>query len=107
MKILLDECIDQPFRLQLPEHDCQTAQFAGFAGLKNGQLLDAAERQGFQALLTADQNIPAQQNLGKRALSIVILCAPTNRLRDLLVLVPSVRKALADIGRGVVVVVRP
>jgi hypothetical protein len=83
MKVLLDECIDQRFRLQLSEHDCHTAQFAGFAGLKNGQLLDAAEREGFDVLLTADQNIPAQQNLGGRALSIVILCAPTNRLRDL------------------------
>jgi len=77
MKILLDECIDQRFRLQFPEHACQTAQFAGFAGLKNGQLLDAAEREGFEVLLTVDQNIPSQQNIGRRALSIVILCAPT------------------------------
>jgi hypothetical protein len=77
-----------------------TAQFAGFAGLKNGQLLDVAESQGFEVLLTADQNIPAQQNLGGRALSILILCAPTNRLRDLIVLVPSMRKALAEIIRG-------
>ena len=107
MKVLIDECIDQRFRLQLPEHNCQTAQFAGFAGLKNSQLLDAAEHEGFDILLTADQNIPAQQNLAGRALSIVILCAPTNRLRDLLQLVPSVKRALAEIGPGVVVVIRP
>lgn len=98
MKILLDECIDQRFRLQLPEHDCQTAQFAGLAGLKNGQLLDAAERGGFDILRTADQQIPAQQNLAGRPLSIVTLCAPTNRLRDLLPLVPLVKQALADIA---------
>jgi hypothetical protein len=36
----------------LPEHDCQTAQFTGLAGLKNGQLLDAAEGEGFEVLLT-------------------------------------------------------
>ena len=100
MRVLLDECIDQRFRFQLPEHDCRTAQFAGFAGLKNGQLLDAVERQGFDVLLTADQNIPAQQNFARRALSIVILCAPTNRLRDLLPLVPSVKKMLAEIAVG-------
>ena len=107
MKVLLDECIDQRFRLQFPEHDCRTAQFAGLAGLKNGQLLDAAERDGFEVLLTADQNIPAQQNLGGRALSIIILCAPTNRLRDLLQLVPSVKKALVEIAGGAVVIIRP
>jgi len=107
MRVLLDECVDQRFRFQLPEHDCWTAQFAGFAGLKNGQLLDAAEREGFDVLLTTDQNIPAQQNLTRRALSVVILCAPTNRLRDLLPLVPFLKKALADIARGVVLVIRP
>ena len=106
MKILLDECIDQRFRLQLPEHDCRTAQFVGFAGLKNDLLLDAAERDGFEVLLTADQNMPTQQNLGGRALSNVILCAPTNRLRDLLRLVPSLKKALAGIACGAAVVVR-
>jgi hypothetical protein len=77
MKVLLDECIDQRFRREFLEQDCQTAQFAGFAGLKNGQLLDAAERDAFDVLLTVDQNIPAQQSLGGRALSVVILCVPT------------------------------
>jgi predicted nuclease of predicted toxin-antitoxin system len=91
MKLLVDECIDERLRLSFSDHDCQTARFAGFAGMKNGQLLDAAEATGFDVLITADQNIPDQQNLAGRKLSIVILCATTNRLRDLLVLVPAAK----------------
>ena len=58
MRLLLDECIDERLRLSFAEHDCQTARFAGFAGLKNGQLLDAAEAAEFDVLITVDQNIP-------------------------------------------------
>jgi hypothetical protein len=76
------------------------------AGLKNGQLLDAAESAGFDVLITADQNIPNQQNLSGRTISLLILCAPTNRLRDLLLLVTAANNALETIGQGKVVTIR-
>jgi len=44
MRVLIDECIDERFRNSLPEHDCQTARYAGLAGLKNGELLIAARQ---------------------------------------------------------------
>ncbi len=47
MRILIDECIDERFRNFLPDHDCQTARYAGLAGLKNGELLTAAETAKF------------------------------------------------------------
>jgi len=96
MKLLLDECIDQRLRLSFGGHECETARFAGLAGLKNGELLDAAEAAGFDVLITVDQQIPNQQNLRGRKMSILILCAATNRLRDLLPLVPSAKLALAN-----------
>jgi hypothetical protein len=43
MKILIDECVDERLRNSFSIHDCQTARFAGFAGLENGDLLDRAE----------------------------------------------------------------
>ena len=43
MRILIDECIDEQFRSSLPGHDYQTARYAGLAGLKNSDLLTAAE----------------------------------------------------------------
>ena len=48
MRILLDECVDERLRHLFHEHDCQTARYAGFAGLKNGALLLAAEAEGFR-----------------------------------------------------------
>lgn len=106
MRLLIDECVDERLRLSFSGHDCQTARFANLAGLKNGRLLDAAEAAGFDVLVTVDQSIPDQQNLSGRRLSILILCAPTNRLRDLVELAPAALAALTSIGRGEVVRIR-
>jgi len=103
MRILLDECVDQRLRLLFTTHDCQTASYARLSGLKNGALLTAAESAGFDVLLTTDQGIPHQQNLVMRRISIVILCAPTNRLADLTLLLPAALLALDSIAHGQVV----
>jgi predicted nuclease of predicted toxin-antitoxin system len=103
VKLLIDECIDERLRLAFSDHHCLTARFSGLAGLKNGRLLDAAEAAGFDVLITVDQSIPNQQNLTGRRLSILILCANTNRLRDLAELVPLANEALTTIGYGNVV----
>ena len=106
MRLLLDECVDERVRLLFPGHECQTARFANLAGLKNGDLLEAAQAAGFEVLITVDQNIPDQQNLAGRKIALVILCAPTNRLRDLEPLVPAALSALDSIGPGDVVRIR-
>ena len=106
MRLLFDECVDERLRLLFPAHDCQTARFANLAGLKNGRLLDAAEAGGFDVLVTVDKNIPDQQNLTGRTVSLLILCAPSNRLRDLEPLVPSATSALASIRPGQVLRIR-
>jgi len=106
MRLLVDECIDERLRLLFPGHECESARFAGLAGLKNGRLLEAAEEGGFDVLITADQNIPEQQNLSGRKIALVILCGPTNRLRDLELLVPAAISAIGSIRRGDVVRIR-
>jgi predicted nuclease of predicted toxin-antitoxin system len=106
MKLLVDECVDERLRLLFPGHDCQTAHFANLAGLKNGRLLEAAEEAGFDVLITVDQNIPDQQNLSGRKIALVILCGPTNRLRDLALLVPAAITAIGSIVAGNVVRIR-
>ena len=100
MKILIDECVDQRLRLLFAGHDCQTAAYAKLAGLKNGVLLAAAESAGFELIITTDQEIPFQQNLDRRRIAILILCAPTNRLADLERLVPAALRALDSIRPG-------
>lgn len=60
MRILIDECIDERLRNSFPDHDCQTARYAGFAGLENGELLTAAETAKFDVLVSVDQGIEYQ-----------------------------------------------
>jgi len=100
MKILIDECVDQRLRLLFTGHDCQTAAYANLAGLKNGILLAAAESAGFELMITTDQEIPYQQNFGRRKIAVLVLCAPTNRLADLKRLVPAVLRALDTVIPG-------
>ena len=103
MRLLLDECVDQGLCVFFEPHECYSAGYAGLAGLKNGALLTAAGEAGFEGLITTDQEIPHQQNLAARRISIVILCAPTNRMADLERLAPEVLLALESIAPGQVV----
>jgi hypothetical protein len=100
MRLLIDECIDERLRHSFPGHDCQTARYAKLSGFKNGELLSAAEAAGFEVLVTVDQSIPDQQNLSDRKIALMILSAPTNRLRDLLLLIPAALEALDAIRPG-------
>jgi len=105
MRLLFDECVDERFRLLFPDHDYQIARFARLAGLKNGQLLDAAEAVGFQVLITVDQSVPDQQNFAGRKIALLILRAPTNRLQDLKAIVPAALSALSNIQPGSIVTI--
>lgn len=73
MRILLDECINERLRNYLLDQDVQSARYAGFSGLKNGELLDATEGAGFDVLLTVDRGFGHQQNLAGRKIAVLIL----------------------------------
>lgn len=106
MLVLLDECVDERLRHLFAGYECQTARFAGFAGLKNGALLLAAERAGFDVVITVDQHIPAQQNVDGSSVSLLILCGRTNRLADLKPLIPAALNAIKSLGPAQVVFIR-
>jgi predicted nuclease of predicted toxin-antitoxin system len=103
MRVLIDECIDERFRNYLPGHDCQTARYAGLAGLKNGEILAAAEAAQFNVFLTTDQGIEYQQNLTGRNIAVIIFHTKSNRLRDLLPNVPACLVQIESIQPGQVV----
>jgi predicted nuclease of predicted toxin-antitoxin system len=90
MKVLIDECLPAALKENLAAlgHECQTVRQAGFGSKKNGELLTLAERQ-WDVLLTSDRNIKYQQNMMGRSVSILILCAKSNRVKDLLPLYAS------------------
>ena len=89
MRVLLDECVPKRFSQSLVGHDCVTVPSVGLAGTKNGELLAAADRLGFDLFITIDQGIVYQQNLAGRKVAILVLQPKTSRLVDLLPLAPE------------------
>lgn len=67
MTVLFDENIPRKLKWCLIERgiDVVTVPERGWAGVKNGELLDRAEEE-FDVLLTMDQGIEYQQNLKGR-----------------------------------------
>jgi hypothetical protein len=103
MRLLLDECVNEELRKYFPDHDCQTARYAGFAGLENGQLLTAAEAARFDVVLTVDRGFEYQQNLEQRKIAFVIFCGESVLLEDLVSLVPGCVARLKSIRSGQIV----
>ena len=48
----------------------------GWSDKDNGELLDLAEREGYDVLVTTDQSLRYQQNLADRHIGIVVLLSP-------------------------------
>ena len=57
----------------LTQHEVVTAHERGWSKLRNGELLDSAEQEGFAVFVTTDANLRYQQNLASRKLAIVVL----------------------------------
>jgi hypothetical protein len=73
VRILFDQGTPVPLRDPLRQHEVSTTYERGWSTLTNGELLDAAEREGFAVLITTDSNLRYQQNLSERRLAIVAL----------------------------------
>ena len=58
------------FADHLHRHDVDAAAERGWAALGNGALLHRAEEVGYEVVITADKNIPHQQNLATPKLGI-------------------------------------
>ena len=100
MRVLIDECAPRRLRTYLPGHDVRTVPEMGWSGKKNGELLGLMAADGFEVLVTVDQNLRHQQNLAGSGVAVVVLTAATNRLADLVPLMPSALAALATIKPG-------
>jgi hypothetical protein len=105
MRVLLDECVPRALRKDLPGHEVKTVAEAGWAGVKNGQLLKLAATQ-FDILLTVDSNLEYQQNFAGLALAIIIIHATSNDVALLRPLMPAVLAAIPKAKPGVLTHVR-
>lgn len=73
MRILFDNGTPAPLLRFLPEHIVTIAAEIGWERLRNGDLLRAAEENGYDLLLTTDKRIRYQQNLKGRRIALVVL----------------------------------
>ena len=104
MRLLLDECVPVRLRQALPNHVVSTVGLQGWSGIKNGNLLSLAAT-SFDALVTVDQNLPYQQNVGGLPIAVVVLNARSNDLASLLPLIPALERAMKELVPGSCVVV--
>jgi len=108
MRILIDECLPAGLKesIRALGYETETVRGAGYGAKKNGELLSLMEGR-WDVLLTNDRNIQYEQNMSGRDVAILILCAKTNRISDLLPLMPACAKALLSISPGRIVEVGP
>ena len=101
MRVLLDECVDRRLAADIQGHDVKTVPEAGWAALKNGDLLSRAQLE-FDVFVTTDRNLPFQQDLSRFSIAIIVLRAQSNRVTDLRRLIPGLLAALPVARRGAV-----
>jgi hypothetical protein len=101
VKVLLDECVDWRLSRAIVGHEVKTARQMGWLAIKNGELLALAS-QDFDVFVTVDRNLAFQQNLATWSIAIVVLRAKTNRLADLMPLVPDLIAAIEATKPGIV-----
>ncbi len=101
MLILLDENLlsqklKQPFLVQ--GHSVLNVDDVGWRGFKDKEILDLAENYPFDVFITADKNLPFQQNLAHRIIRIVILDIQTTRPNYLLPLMEKISEFILSLS---------
>lgn len=99
MRVLLDECVTRYLKRDFTGYEVFTVEDAGFKGLKNGHLLQAASGQ-YDVLVTVDQNFQYQQNLKTFTIAIIVLKAKRSTYPMLKLLMPQALDALEKIKPG-------
>lgn len=98
MRILFDNGTPRGVAGVLTGHTVEEARSYGWDTLRNGELLDAAEAEGFDVFLTTDRNIRYQQNLTGRKIAIIIL--GKGRWRLIKHRLPAIAEAVAAATAG-------
>jgi hypothetical protein len=101
LRVLIDECVDVRLAASLASVDVRTVADQGWLGISNGQRLGLAAAE-FDVFVTVDRNLPFQQHLPKFDIAVILLRATTNRLDDLVLLVPDLLSAIPSAKKSVV-----
>lgn len=99
MRVLLDENLPLDLAQELAPHTVDTVLGRGWGGTKNGELLLRITGE-FDVFVTMDRNLEFQQPLTKFPVGVVLVLARSNRMPDLIPLVPRVMTAIAAVQPG-------
>jgi len=106
MKLLLDENVPATFAKLLTGHDCSSVIRLGWRGTKNGALLIRAEQNGFDVLVTLDDDIEREQSMRNKQIAVLVLRPNGQGKKVLSDLAPTVLEALREIRPGQIKSVR-
>jgi hypothetical protein len=97
LNILPDESAPRLIKTSLSQFSIRTVQELGWTGMKNGDLLAAAEGQ-FDVFITADRSLRHQQSLAGRRLAVLVL--PSHQVPIVMGLIPTIEQALTAVQPG-------
>lgn len=106
MRVLIDESLPVELADELHGMNVATVHAQRWLRLRNGVLLRAAVDAGFTVILTADQDLQHQQNLGKIGIGAVVVSGVRNRMEELRPLIPQITAALNVVRPGETIEVR-
>jgi predicted nuclease of predicted toxin-antitoxin system len=107
MRVLLDNNVNRRFSALIVGHYVRHVQDLGWEDMQNGDLIAAAEKAGFDAMITADKRMQYQQSLKDRKISIVVLNSRRIVFEDIAPLAPQVLALLENLPEGSFVTVQP
>ena len=95
MRVLIDEQLNWRIaRVFSDVHEVFSVRDMGWTGMRNGDLLKAAEQE-FDVVVTMDRNMEHQQHLPQYNLAVILLVSRSNRLEDTEQFVPAIENVLA------------
>lgn len=101
MRLLLDECLPVELAAHLPGYDVRTVRDLGWLGIRNGRLMKLiAESAAFDVFVTADKNLPHQQNLRDLPFAVAVLQVRSTRVPDVLAQAPELLRRLPHVRSG-------
>lgn len=101
MKVLLDECVDWRLVRDIVGHEVRSARQMGWSTIKNGELLALSAKE-FDVFVTVDRNLSFQQHLPAFDIAVIVMRATSNRLSELLPLIPELLAAIPTARPGAV-----
>ncbi len=104
MTVFLDHCLPKRLRLFLLGHQVTTVREMRWEQIANGTLLSLVEEQ-FDVFLTIDKGIKYQQNMTGRTIAVIALRAVSNRVEDLIPLMPQFLALLPTVEPGQVYII--